>query len=596
MKKKRKGSGFVAVHYLDSRRLIPHRKQLSLISSCDALSETRTMSKREAVQSSSSPGITRKQVKRYDNKQLPNCYLHIMRNCVYTLTLLLWFTLCESHFAAENSREHREPPIYASYTTSNKNVNFTHVITDKVTGRVFIGASNWIYQFSGDLKLEHAFQSGPVEDSPNCSPSDCSSVDPTNIKPTNNVNKVLVIDAESRMLITCGSVHQGSCRRHKLDDIRQVEPLIPLPVSANDENSSTVAFVGPARYFDNAVQSVLYVAVTNSRLGPYRAEAPAISSRSLESGSRLFSVVEKSFTDTARVDISYHLRDYYLVKYVYGFHSGEFVYFATVQRKSPLRALEEWGYVTRLARVCDSDAGFHSYAEITIQCISPDGTDLNILQDAVVVKVGSNLADKLRVEKGSHVLIGVFAASKDHTTRLFASSGICVYPLSHIESKFMENILMCYNGSVLTRNMDYIAGSVNDCPVPGRTKTAPNFCNESLKLNGSLPLITNAVITYPNTTLTSITATTTGQHTVAFVGTSEGALKKIIIASERQAEEFEEVIVDKGFPILPDIVLDNSHKFVFVASPYKVAKIKLERCFKYYNCSQCLGANNPYCG
>ncbi|RWS18010.1 plexin-B-like protein [Dinothrombium tinctorium] len=539
---------------------------------------------------------SRKQMKRYHNKHLLDCCsARTLRNTIFTLALLLWLTLCECRFAGR-LREHREPPIYASYTTSNRNVNFTHLITDKITGRVYIGATNWIYQFNDDLKLEHSFQTGPVKDSPNCSPSDCSSVDPNNIKPTNNVNKVLVIDPEARMLIVCGSVHQGSCRRHKLEDIRQAEPLIPLPVSANDENSSTVAFVGPAHYFENTVSAVLYVAVTNSRLGPYRAEVPAISSRSLETGPRLFSVIEKSFTDTARVDISYHLRDYYLVKYIYGFHSEDFVYFATVQRKSHLRALEEWGYVTRLARVCISDAGFHSYAEITLECTARDGTDLNILQDAAVVKAGANLAEHLRVEKGSNVLIGVFAASKDHTMKLSSSSGLCIYPLTHIESKFTENIHLCYNGSVLTRNMDYIAGSVNDCPEPGKTVNVPNFCNEAVKLNGSLPLSADALIIYQNTTLTSITATTTGQHTVAFVGTSEGILKKILIANSKEAEEFEEVTVDSGFPILADINLDHSQKYVFAASPYKVAKIKIERCFEYSNCSQCLGARNPYCG
>jgi plexin A len=194
---------------------------------------------------------------------------------------------------------------------------------------------------------------------------------------------------------------------------------------------------------------------------------PAISSRSLESGSRLFNIIEKSFTDSARVDISSHLRDYYLVKYIYGFHSGDFIYFATVQRKSHLRALEEWGYITRLARICVSDAGFHTYTEVTLQCLSMDGTDFNLMQDAVVIKAGADLADDLRIERGSHVLIGVFASSKDHTAKASAYSAMCIYPLSEIEQKFTENIHLCYNGSVLTRNMDYIAGSVNECPEPG---------------------------------------------------------------------------------------------------------------------------------
>lgn len=326
-----------------------------------------------------------------------------------------------------------EPAIFASFSTSNTSVNFTHITVDPSTGRLYAGAVNWLYQFSADLTLEQQVRTGPVDDSPFCSPTDCSGVEPSLVRPINNYNKVLVIDHDSRMLIVCGSVHQGSCRRHRLDDIRVSEPLVGMPVAANDENSSTVAFVGPARYFGNAPSKVLYVAASNSRLGPYRDMVPAISSRYLESGSRLFNIIEKSFTDTARVDISFHMRDYYLVKYIYGFHSNEFVYFATVQRKSHLRALEEWGYVTRLARVCASDAGFHSYTEITISCTA-NGVDYNLLQDAIVTKAGVNLADDLRVERGSDILIGVFAAGKDHTNARFASSSaICLFPLVDIE-------------------------------------------------------------------------------------------------------------------------------------------------------------------
>lgn len=383
--------------------------------------------------------------------------------CLWFIVWFLFGNLCD---AGHHHLEY-EPAIFASYTTTNKSINFTHVEFDPNSGRIYIGASNWIYQFSPNLTLEVAVQTGPIRDNPFCSPGDCHGVEANIVQLVNNINKVLVIDPHSHMLIACGSAHQGSCQRHRLSDISQREELVTVPVASNDENSSTIALVGPARYFGPHTTPVLYVAATYSRLGPYRDMVPAISSRSLESGSRLFNIIEKSFTDSARVDISSHLRDYYLVKYIYGFHSGDFIYFATVQRKSHLRALEEWGYITRLARICVSDAGFHTYTEVTLQCLSMDGTDFNLMQDAVVIKAGADLADDLRIERGSHILVGVFATSKDHTAKASAYSAMCIYPLSEIEQKFTENIHLCYNGSVLTRNMDYIAGSVNECPEPG---------------------------------------------------------------------------------------------------------------------------------
>lgn len=275
------------------------------------------------------------------------------------------------------------------------------------------------------------------------------------------------------MLIACGSVHQGACQRHKLDDISRHEDVIPIPIAANDENSSTCAFIGPSKYFGSQPTNVLYVATTNSRLGPYRDMVPAISSRSLESH-RLFNLIEKSFSDTARVDIEFHMKDYFLVKYVYGFTTADFVYFATVQKKSHLRALEEWGYITRLARVCITDAGYHTYIEVTLQCIGPDGTDYTLLQDAILTKPGSDLANDLHIDSNEQVLIGVFATGEDHTWNPTSRSALCVYSLSDIEQKFTENIHMCYNGSIATRNMDYIAGNLQDCPMPGVSRV----CNK----------------------------------------------------------------------------------------------------------------------
>ena len=433
-----------------------------------------------------------------------------------------------------------------SYITPNKSINFTHIELDPVTGTVYVGAVNWIFQLhSESLRVQHAVRTGPIRDSIYCTPTDCSgilqnnnnnnggggaSVDDSDndndiinnanninnnnnannnnnnvIQVMNNVNKILLVEPYARMLIICGSVHQGACARHRLEDISTHEDLVPIPVAANDENSSTVAFVGPARYFGVQLTPILYVAATDTRLGPYRDVVPSISGRSLESGSRLFNIIDRSFTDSARVDILFHLRDYFQVRYIYGFHSGDYVYMTQVQRRSYLRAHEELGYVSRLSRVCVSDAGFHTYAEITLECsnvvgesgrrsyynhrhqhrhrtssISSESSssatntskgvieEFNLLQDAILMKAGADLADSLNIERGSQVLIGVFSTSIDaHTSRPGARSAVCLYPVADIEQRFAENIHLCYNGSVYSRNMDYIAGGVNQCPEPG---------------------------------------------------------------------------------------------------------------------------------
>lgn len=487
-----------------------------------------------------------------------------------------------------------EPLNYPSFVTFNETINFTHMVVDPQTGKVYVGATNWLYQFNSNLGLESSVQTGPVEDNIGCFPTDCTG----QLFSLTNINKVLVIDQDSRLLIVCGSVQQGSCRRHHLDNISNYENLVPVPVAANDENSSTFAFIGPARYAGYPSR-VLYVATTNSRLGPYRDMVPAICSRSLDEH-QLFRVIEHSFSSTARIDISSQLRDYYLVQYVYGFHSGDFIYFATLQRKSYLRALEEWGYITRLSRVCVSDAGYNTYTEVTLQCLGPDGTDYNLLQDASLVRAGSDLAADLHIEPGTDVLVGVFAVSKDHTYLTSPNSAICVYSLADIEQRFTENIHMCYNGSMVTRDMDYIAGIIENCPEPGiflrQGGNILSFCSESLKLNGSVPISNVASAVYVNTTVTAVATTTTSQHTVAFVGTDKGNIKKLLISSSIQAEEFEEVVVDEGNPILADLHLDSMQQYLYAASPYKISKVQVEKCQQYESCDQCLQARNPYCG
>lgn len=81
------------------------------------------------------------------------------------------------------------PSIMASYTTFNESVNFTHFAVDTSTGKVYVGATNWLYQFNASLDLEASVQTGPVEDSVLCSPSDCTGVE---TELTDNINKVRI--------------------------------------------------------------------------------------------------------------------------------------------------------------------------------------------------------------------------------------------------------------------------------------------------------------------------------------------------------------------------------------------------------------------
>lgn len=518
---------------------------------------------------------------------------------------------------------------HATFSTPNQAINITHVTYDPLHDTVYLGATNTIYQLNGsDLSVQHEQSTGPVYDNPSCGIIECHGFE-DNMKLTQDINKLLVIDYQHKKLLSCGSTKQGACRRYQLNDIAQKEDLIPMAVAANDANSTTFAFVAPARYtYDPASstissttisngqqQQVLYVASTYTMVGQSRELlVPAIGTRTLDEGPNLLKLYEQSFVES-RIDINTHLRDYFLVNYMYGFASSSHVYFVTVQKKATSRDFEELGYHTRLARVCITDSSYNSYTEVDLKCVpnkrksqqqrhnyfasgqqqaSQDHpSDYPLLQDAILLDAGSQLLQSLaqsdqlsggffsptasgsdhgggagRSPDDNKVLLGVFSSAKDHTQYAGDHSAICAFSLAQIEDKFNDNINSCYTGKMQSRNMEYIAGNVQECPKSGQGGNVVNFCHETLKINGTIPIVSEAAIQYYNTTLTAITATSyvnsqvkniysehlsselaadehlrrdsmfgqaapksssngPRQHTVVFTGTSNGHIKKV---------------------------------------------------------------------
>jgi plexin A len=355
-----------------------------------------------------------------------------------------------------------------SYRTQNTSVNFTHVAYDSTGDRLYVGAANHLLQLDAShLSLQATARTGPLMDSLLCSPGECAS-DAYHLVSTVNTNKLLLPDPANNRLLACGSAQQGACRFHSLSNVTDAQALVPIPVAANDEHSSTLALLANSPLSGSADTSsagnVLYVATTNSRLGPYRDMIPAICARSLESGPKQLNVIEADISDNARLDIDYHLRDYFLVNYVHAFSVGPFVYFASTQPRSHSRALEELGFGSRLARVCTADPAFRSYAEMSLQCLGADRRPYPLLQAATVIPAGSAFGRKWSFASDERLLIGLFARSKEHTNRPALGGALCIFPYSEINSLFNENVERCFNGSVTSRNMHYIANSIEDCP------------------------------------------------------------------------------------------------------------------------------------
>ncbi|KAM7341328.1 plexin A [Cochliomyia hominivorax] len=485
-----------------------------------------------------------------------------------------------------------ESKNFSSIITHKVNFDTTlnHLVVDTVTGRVYVGGVNRLYQLSPDLEIHETVKTGPKNDSVECSILDC----PVHAqrKPTDNYNKVLLIDRATSRLIVCGSLFQGTCTVRNLQNVSIIEQEVPDAVVANDANSSTVAFIAPGPP-QHPVTNVMYVGVTYTNNSPYRSEIPAVASRSLEK-TKMFQIASSAVTTGTRTFINSYAREGYLVTYIYGFSSERFSYFLTTQLKHNHHSNPK-EYITKLVRICQEDSNYYSYTEIPVDCISTEqgGTKYNLVQAAYLGKPSADLADNLSITPQDDVLFAVFSEGRGNQST--DNSALCIYSLKAIRRKFMQNIKSCFNG-VGSRGLDFI--SPNMACVPTKLQTiGEDFCGLDVNspLGGDQPITAVPVAVFKDN-LTSIAATSTSGYTVAFIGTKNGYLKKIVVESSTVANEYANIPINIGSPIHRDMHFDNQNLHLYVMSQSQVAKTKVYDCTDYKTCGECLGARDPYCG
>lgn len=135
------------------------------------------------------------------------------------------------------------------------------------------------------------------------------------------------------------------------------------------------------------------------------------------------------------------------IHYVGGFEANGFAYFATRQ---PKYTGEAQPTVSKLVRVCTSDANFYSYTETPLECMHR-GVHYNLLQDIHLGTPGFDLANGLGVKTNDLVLFGVFTRGEGPERNVSSrDSALCLFPIKQVEMKFFENIRECYNGNTRT--------------------------------------------------------------------------------------------------------------------------------------------------
>lgn len=175
---------------------------------------------------------------------------------------------------------------YQRFEAPSPHASFTHLVALPNASHLYVGAVNHIYQLDPQLRLEAKAVMGPGKDS---NPAHCPAgvASPPSCPPADGLsdywNKALAIDLHHQWLISCGTLHQGSCTIHRLANISQLLYQPTESVVATAAQAASVVFVAPG-----PTGPVLYVGASNLPEAPQGLELPVVSSRSLEANSESF--------------------------------------------------------------------------------------------------------------------------------------------------------------------------------------------------------------------------------------------------------------------------------------------------------------------
>uniref|UniRef100_A0A673B015 Plexin A2 n=1 Tax=Sphaeramia orbicularis TaxID=375764 RepID=A0A673B015_9TELE len=492
-----------------------------------------------------------------------------------------------------------------TFQSERKEWSLNHLTVHQSTGALYVGAINRIYKLSTNLTLLVSHDTGPEYDNKACYPplivQPCSEP----LASTDNVNKLLLIDYSHNRLLACGSLYQGVCKLMRLDDLFiLVEPTHKKEhyLSSDNQTGTMFGVVVPSQGQD----ATLYI---GTAVGGKQDYFPTISSRKLprdpESSAMLDYELHTDFVSSL-IKIpsdTLALVPHFDIYYIYGFASGSFVYFMTVQPETPENGMPAGGspgdlfYTSRIIRLCKGDKKFHSYVSLPVGCVHR-GEEYRLLQAAYLSKAGRILARSLNISAQEDVLFAVFSKGQKQYNDPPDHSALCVFTIQDINTRIKERLQSCYQGEG-NLELHWLLGKDVQCtkaPVP----IDDHFCGLDINqpLGGSQLVSGRTVFTESRDRLTSVTSYVYNGHNVVFMGTKTGRLKKIRVDGPlEEGVLYETVTVMKDArPILRDMAFSLDKNSLYVMSDNQVAQVPVEACEQYGTCAECLSSGDPHCG
>ncbi|XP_021098102.1 plexin-A2 isoform X5 [Heterocephalus glaber] len=422
-------------------------------------------------------------------------------------------------------------PQFSTFHSENRDWTFNHLTVHRGTGAVYVGAINRVYKLTGNLTVQVAHKTGPEEDNRSCYPplivQPCGEV----LTLTNNVNKLLLIDYPENRLLACGSLYQGVCKLLRLDDLfTLVEPSHKKEHYLSSVNKTGTMYGVIVRsegrdgklFIGTAVDGKQdYFPTLSSRQLPRDPESAAMLDYELHSDfvSSLIKIPSDTLALVSQFDIFY----------IYGFASGGFVYFLTVQPETPegvsVSSAGDLFYTSRIVRLCKDDPKFHSYVSLPFGCTRA-GVEYRLLQAAYLAKPGDALAQAFNISSQDDVLFAIFSKGQKQYHHPPDDSALCAFPIRTVNLQIKERLQSCYQGEG-NLELNWLLGKDVQCtkaPVP----IDDSFCGLDINqpLGGSTPVEGLTLYTTSRDRMTSVASYVYNGCSVVFVGTKSGKLRK----------------------------------------------------------------------
>ncbi|XP_049437468.1 plexin-D1 [Epinephelus fuscoguttatus] len=519
--------------------------------------------------------------------------------------------------ALETRRSASALHIQQAFASPNHTNNF---VVDPVSRKVYLATVNSIYQLNGTLSVEVEKRTGPVEDNLLCHAPQLPQAPCEHPKSlTDNYNKLLKLDREQGVVVVCGSVYQGFCELRRMGNISEIAVEFPpqgektvfpsmLNIAANHPNASTVGLIfkshgGNTRLLVGATYTgagTQFFPKNHSKEDLRFENTPEIAIRSLniKDLSRLFTYDINPSEDNV-FKIKQEVKTKNKLNFVHAFMQKTYSYIAF--NNDAKMGHKESQPNSILARICldtenprkpsgpESRKLTESYIQMPLQC----GFNGNIYN-----RLLSLYPAEIHTEDGQGsepYLFGVFSKPD-------RKSALCAFKFRDIEEEIRQGRRNCSNSpSSDVQVLDsVIQGSGAACIQKGNLVLQPEqldcgaaHLQHPLALRRSLRAI--PLVEY--TGLTSVSVDNVHKHTVVFLGTSTGRLRKLTLLANMTLANQWTLKLPASEAVHHIMTFDpNDSSFLYLMTSHHMLRVKVADCDQWRSCGDCLGAGDAHCG